>query len=360
MKRRFIYLATITAVALIILLVFVPETDSPDGNTAPALLLPGMGERINEVNRVRIIAAGNDTVATMLKTGEGWQVQELAGYRADWPTLQSLLEALATAKIVEKKTDNPAYYARLGVEDVESPDARSVLVVLGIDGEETGVLVGNSVEGRTGQYVRLQGATGSVQVDREIDVTTGVLAWADSEIIDINSAEVAEVEIIHPDNERILITRLSADQTDFDLVGLPEGREIKSSWAVNSLGSVLSMLNMQSVRKDEDIDWSPATRMRLLTFSGIEVIADVLQLEDEKMLRLSASHPESLVTRDEASDEDQTDEQRELEARAEADVGKILADITTKTAGWAYVISQQKYDAMVKKPGDLLKPVEDT
>ena len=63
-----------------------------------------------------------------------------------------------------------------------------------------------------------------------------------------------------------------ADQTDFDLVGLPENRELRSSWAVNSLASVLSMLDLQSVRTDEAVDWASAVNMRLLVFSGMSAI----------------------------------------------------------------------------------------
>lgn len=360
MKRRFIYLAAITAVALIILTMFSPDTETPMGGAGSALLLPDMGERINDVNRVSIISAGDNVVATMVKTANGWQLQEMSGYRVDWAALQTLLESLAMAKVVESKTDNPAYYARLGVEDISSPDAGSVLVRLAIDGGVTGILVGNSVEGRSGQYVRLDGVDGSVEVDQEIDVPASILEWADSRIIDISSSEVAEVEIIHPDSERILVTRLSADQTDFDLVGLPEGREVKSSWAVNSLASVLSMLNMETVQKDEGIDWSMAVRMRMLMFSGIEIIADVMPSGEEYLVRLSASHPGSRVLKEEQGEVELTDEQRETEAQAKEDIDRMLETITGKSAGWAYGISQQKYDAMVKKPEDLLKPVSES
>ncbi len=97
--------------------------------------------------------------------------------------------------------------------------------------------------------------------------------------------------------------RISADQTDFDLAGLPPGREIKSSWAVNSLGSVFSLLNMETVQADgRQLIWTGAVKLRLLMFSGVEILADLVEQEDEYLLRLHASHPAASVVRDDSGD----------------------------------------------------------
>ncbi|MBT8074683.1 MAG: DUF4340 domain-containing protein, partial [Xanthomonadales bacterium] len=217
------------------------------------------------------------------------------------------------------------------------------------------VLIGKRAQGRQGQYARLQGEAASVLVDRQFDVPTETIDWAESRIVDINSSEVAEVEIIHPSGERILVMRISADQTDFDLAGLPEGREIKSSWAVNSLGSVFSMLDMETVRSATGVDWNDAVKLRMLMFSGVEILADLVETGDEYMLRLQASHPAANVV---SKEDGVSAEQEAIEKQAAEDVGKVVEGINKRTAGWAYGISKSKFDAMVKKPEDLLKPLE--
>jgi len=380
MKRNFVYLAVITAVALVLVFIGAPTDRSSEKSSVDALLLPAVAAEINQVDHVDIVTAGETTVATLVRKDDAWQVEQMGGYRADWPKLQQLLAALARAKVVEPKTDKPEYYARLGVEDISNPDAGGVLVRLGIDGRFTGILIGHPAEGRNGQYVRLQGSTASALVDQEFEVPKETLAWADAKIIDINASEVAEVEIIHPGSERVLVTKVSADQTDFDLDGLPEGREIKSSWAVNSLGSVFSLLNMQSVRPADGVDWSNAVRLRLLTFSGMEIIADLVQVGDEYLMRLHASHPAASVVRkeegklvaaQEAMQEPQSAGAEEAgqavgtaqeesavdaaEQAAEA-VANQVDEINGKVDGWAYSVTKAKYDNMVRKPEDLLKP----
>ncbi len=354
MKRNFLYLAILTVAALAVVIFTTPGGDSPGQSTVDALLLPEIAGQINNVDRVEIITAGNTVTATLLKSGTAWQVEQMGGYRADWPKLQTLLAALAQARVIEAKTDKPEYYGRLGVEDITEENAVSVLVRLGIGDQASGVLIGNPAQGRQGQYVRLENTAGSALVDQEFEVSRQALDWADSRIIDVNSSEVAEVEIIHPDSERLLAMRISADQTDFDLAGMPPGRELKSSWAVNSLGSVFSMMNMLSVRPADSVDFTNAVKLRLLMFSGVEILADLVQQDDEYLLRLHVSHPGGSVLR---ADDGDASGDTEIAEQAAADVVEQVEDINQKVSGWAYGISKAKFDAMVKKPEDLLKPL---
>jgi hypothetical protein len=360
MKRNFLYLAVVTMLAIAAVMVLAPGDGGLEKRSAGTLLLADISGQINDVDRVEIISAGNMTVATMLKSDNQWQLEQMGGYRADWPKLQSLLATLAQARVVETKTDKPEYYTRLGVEDIVAPDASGVLVKLGIGDQSTAILIGRQAQGRQGQYVRLQDERASALVDREIDVPAGELDWADLRIVDINASEVAEVEIIHPQGERLLVTRISADQTDFDLVGLSPDREITSSWAVNSLASVFSMLDMEMVRTAAGVDWSTAVKMRLLMFSGVEILAEMTELEGQYLLRLNASHPAANVVNTPVGEGDASIEQQEIEKRALDDVTKTVQSINQKVDGWVYGISKYKYDAMVKKPEDLLKPLEST
>ncbi|MDX2428217.1 MAG: DUF4340 domain-containing protein [Xanthomonadales bacterium] len=357
MKRSFLTLAILTVAALAVVIMIAFKDGSSEISTADTLLIPAIADQINDVSRVEIVTAGNTTVATLVRAEGVWQLEQMGGYRADWSKLQALLAALAQATVIEPKTDNPDYYSRLGVEDVTAADAGSVLVRISIGDQTTGLLIGHRSQGRQGQYVRLQDVAGSMLVDREFEIPGQTLDWADTGIIDVNSSEVAEVEIIHPTAERILVMRISADQTDFDLAGFPSGREIKSSWAVNSLGSVFSLLNMETVWPEEDVDWTDAVKMRLLMFSGVEILADLVEQGDQYLLRLKASHPGASVVQDNDGD---SIAQQEIEKQAAEDVAKEVEKINQKVSGWAYGISKQKFEAMVKKPEDLLKPLETT
>jgi len=350
MKRSFLFVVLLTVLALLAIGLYAPDDASNGDTSVGVLLLPEMVEKINEVDKVEIITAGNTTVATLTKSPDTWQLRQMSGYRADWPKLQSLLAGFAQARVIEAKTDKPEYYSRLGVEGVESEDSDSVLVKLSVGDQTTAVLIGHQAQGREGRYVRLQDTAASALVDQSLEVAKEQLGWVDKRIIDINASEVAEVEVIHPEDGRVLITRISADQTDFDLVDLPLDREVKSSWAVNSLASVLSMLDLDSVRSAEGVDWSKAIRMRVLLFSGVEIMADLVEADGEKLFRLKASQPTAGFNTLKGNED--------IAKLAADDAAKRVADINGGVNGWAYGIAEHKFDAMVKKPEDLLKPVE--
>jgi len=348
-KRGFAYLLVATILALVAVLVFVPRENAVENSAVDTLLLPGLADRINDVDRVEILTAGDTVVATLSRTAADWQLEQMDGYHADWPKLQELLAGLAQAKVVEVKTDKPQYYAQLGVEDVSTQDAESVLVKLSIGNETTGILIGNQAQGRAGQYVRLQDSAASALLDRTLDVSTEQLDWADKRIIDINASEVAEVEIIHPEGERVFVTRISADQTDFDLVGLPPGREIQSSWSVNSFASSLSLLDLESVRSVDSVDWQAAVRMRLLMFSGMEIMADMIEEDGQYLVRLNASHPAAQAFNFGNDD---------IARQAAEDVANRVEEINQRVNGWAYGIAKYKFEGMVKTQDDILKPLE--
>ena len=346
MKKSFIILSVLTVLALL-LVMLIPGYPSRQDSSVNELLLPGVAAQINDVNRVEIVAPGNNVVATMSRTEYGWQLQQMGGYRADWSKLQPVLAALAQARVVALKTDKPEYYARLGVEDIDAAGAGSLLLRISIDEVTTGLLIGHQTQGRQGQYIRRHGQSASAEIDRRLDVSTELLDWLDKEIIDIEATEVAEVEIIHPQGKRLLVMKISADQTDFEVADLSADRELTNSWAVNSLGSVLSMLQLETVQPTGGTDWAGAVKMRLLTFSGVEIIVELSEFNDRHLLRLHASHPAAEVVGHE-----------EIEIRAAVEVAARVAEINQKTEGWVYGISEQNYLAMSKTPENVLKPLE--
>jgi len=383
MKRTLTGLILLTIVA-VLALVFLAKKDQPETPRHSTGLLPAeLVKNINDIEHVEIIGPGNTPVATLDKKDKGWQVAQLNHYHADWKKLQRMLAALATAKVVEPKTDKPQYYARLGVEDVTDKTATGVLVKIGSGDSALAVIVGHKAKGRQGQYVRLQQAAASALIDKTLEVPAKTLDWVERRIIDINASEVAEVEIIHPDGKRVLVSKKTASQTDFSFDGLPSGKEIKSSWSVNSLGSALSMLDLESVQAVDSIDWSKAVKMRMLMFSGIEIMAEMVADGDKYYLRLHASDPQAAVvkagTPDEAvtdtadaaasgaepADGKKADQAGDMQAKAArlaqkaaADNAKKVDEINQRVTGWVYGISKSKFDVLVKKPDDLIKPVK--
>jgi hypothetical protein len=307
-------------------------------------------------------------------------VEEFHNYPADWPKLRELLAALAKARIVEPKTSNPEYFSRLGVGDVTDPESRATLLRLQGDDAQMAVLVGNSAEGRDGHYVRLEGGERALLIDQALSLPVDAKDWLQRDIVNISDAEVVEFSVKHADGEEIGASRASADDDDFTLQSIPDGREVLSSWSVNSIANALSNLQLDAVAPADSVDFSAATQFRLLTADGLEVLAELADSEEQQWLRLSArvyaapdteSEADEAATEAEAISEDAepaeaaesagTPSPVDPEALADAEIKATApdraAEINQRVQGWAYVIPAFKADTMNKRLEDLLKPL---
>ena len=93
------------------------EQSDLGGSAMFADLKPALGE----VSEVRF-AKGDGSRTTLRKSADGWTVVERQ-YPADASRVRELVLNLASLKVVERKTQDPANYAKLGVEAPDSPTA---------------------------------------------------------------------------------------------------------------------------------------------------------------------------------------------------------------------------------------------
>jgi hypothetical protein len=377
------------ATILLGMVVFLlPGRTSKDSEMATQALLPGLAERINQVEQVEVVRGGNETQATLQRRDNGWVVAEFGNYAADWPQLRELLASLARAEIVEPKTANPDYFSRLGVSDVSNADSKATLLRLKGGGDDVAILVGNTAEGRDGQYVRLLDGERALLIDQSLKVPAEGKDWLQRDIVNIADTEVVEVEVLHADGAQISAIKASADDTDFALQDIPEGREVLSAWSVNSMANALANLQLDSVAMAEDVDFSGATKFRLLTADGLEVLAEVAEVADpasaegstedapaatKTWLRLSAqSHEAAKPAADDAAepatagqesvDPGDSGQAADTGDSAEADSAETPVDATQRAeeinqrvSGWAYEIPSYKASALTKRMDDLLK-----
>ncbi len=380
-RKHFSFLAIALVLVLGAILLLLPGQTGQEPGAESAGLLEGYAARVNDIDRVSVVGPGDAVLATLVRGDEAWRVEELSGYPADLAVLREVLGGLAEAEVIEPKTANPDYYARLGVEDVTSEGAGGLRLDLSAGADSWSVIVGDEAPNRGGHYLREAGAAASVLADFTADVPATASGWADATVIDLMAGEVAEVQLTRPDGETLTAHKVSADQSDFSLLELPEGREKKSAWAVNSLGSALSTLDMESVQPLDAIDWTGAIALRAVRFDGLEVNGQLVRLgEAGDWLRLEASAPFA----GEATDNDAGSEapaQAESVGEPEAAPAEDVADgpegieavpddapnpsvaaaeaINARVGGWAYRIPAFKAEAMDKRLEDLLKPLAD-
>ncbi len=323
MSKRNFSILLVVAILATIAVFLVPTREGGEQPDESSLFIPEMAGSVNDLSTVRISSGDGSNPVTLKRTESGWVVQESHDYPADWGVLRPLLAELSQAVIVEEKTSNPEYYYRLGVQDPDATDSESRLIEFP-GSELPSIIVGNSAQNRQGHYLRIQGQSPSVLIDRGITLPINDNGWLARDIIDIDDSEVLRVRIAHADGEVVAIERESTEQNDFTLLDIPDGREPASTWTINQLANVLSGLQLESVVPVDDVDWEGATELKIETSHGLTVNAWMVENEDKRWLRLEAAG------KDEA------------------------AEINRTVSGWAYNIPLYKYDAMTKRMDELL------
>jgi Domain of unknown function (DUF4340) len=349
---------TVAILAAALLVLFVLVMTGQRNDTAPAgagaKLLPDLEAALGEIERVTIVRANNETVATLEKRTESWVVADKHGYVADAAKLRQALTALAEARILEQKTAMPTLYGRLGVEDVTGADAAGTSVALAAPGRELPTIILGNAEGSRYRYARRAGEAQSFLIDRNPDVPRAAAQWVDSVIVDVRGERVREVTITHADGEIVRISKASAELANFDVAPVPEGRELSYPGVANVVGNALRELNLEDVEPVSVAAEQP-TVVEYRTFDGLVVRITGIERNDENWISLEAS-VDSEQAAAAAPPAATPAEGAAASPTPAADPSAEAARINAKVGGWRYRIAGFQYDQMTRRMADLLKP----
>jgi hypothetical protein len=371
MSRRglFILLGILVALGVITAL---SQRDSSPPTSAGTVLLPGLNDVLNDVERVALQKGGGETVATLEKRGDTWVVAEKAGYAADVGKLRQGLRALGDAKILETKTANPELYGRLGVQDLSAADASGVSVLItAAGGKQFGPVILGNAEGTKQRYARRGAEAQSYLLDRNPDFPKNTSQWVNAQILDVRGERVQQVTIKHPDGETLAVSKSAPPPSDltqgtvvnFDVANVPKGRELLYAGVANVIGNSLRELNLEDVERADGAAPERPVEIEFKTFDGLVVKAVGTDRGEEHWLTFEASVDPEQAARfaQPAADAAQANAPA-ADAAATAPVATNdptaeAARINERVAGWRYKIAGFQYDQMTRRIADLLKPV---
>jgi len=370
MTSRTLIVLAAALVVLALVAVWGHRGDTPQTDV-DTLFLPGLEAALGDIDRVRVVRAGNETVATLERRPDSWVVAEKQGYPADIAKIRGALRALAEARIVEQKTANPEYYERLGVQPVESDDATGVeLIAYAGDDVRASVIVGTS-DAANLQYVRVSDARTSYLVDRRIEVPRDTVGWIDPTIIDVSSSRVASVTIEHPDGETVRITKNDRNDTNFTVENVPEGRELSYPGVANVLANTLRDLKLDDVAAADAELPDETTRTTFRTFDGLVVTATSYTRDDQQWVRFEASVDEEAEADEAATDDAEESEAEPSSGEDAAEAASADGDddgaeareeaerINARVSGWEYRIPSYLLGQLTRRTEDLLRAVSD-
>jgi phage baseplate assembly protein gpV len=367
MTRRAALIVAGLAVIAIVLALVGQRQNRPDTFTG-TLLVPGLAEALNDIERVTVTGARAETIATLVRGEAGWSVVEKAGYAADLAKIRQALVGLSEARIVEEKTSNPDFHARLGVEAVEAEGATGVAIAIEAPTEFPVLILGDEPNSAS-RYARRAAEQASFLIDRNPEIPSTTTQWLETEIVDVPSASVESVTIKHSDGDEIAISKASAAESNFTVAGIPEGRELSYPTVANVIGNALRELKLDDVAPAVDAA-VPSVVTEFRTFDGL-VVTVTSTLDGEMPWLAFAARAETSVSPGAADAEEPGAAADEAsEAATESAPGAAPSDtaapdpvaaaeaINARVGGWRYRIPEYQHGQLTRRWADLLKAPE--
>lgn len=332
-----------------------------NGEPQGGALYPALAAELGSVNSLSVRKASATPNVTLQKKGENWTVAQRAGYPADVTKLRKLLLSLTDAKIIEKKTADPANFPLIGVDDPASTSTAGTQIDFTAQDGAHSLIIGKS--SGDGNFVRRGGENQSYLIAPSLFVETEPKFWIDSKLIDIPVATIQRIEIKPAGGAVYSVHRLPAPapapkndknpgaadagaasaaaasaagppatpptaapappDPGFALDGVPAGRKAADAQTLAPSSSAFSGLTADDVAPLSDVDFSKPSTAAVTSSDGSVVTISGVVLGDKHWIQFA---------------------------------GIKDAAFAAKSAGRAYEVAGYRYDGIFRPLEQLLVP----
>lgn len=277
------FLGGLALAALLVFTAVILNDRHPGAVDNGTLLLPQLGDALNDVSRVRIQGQADDQV-TLQRVEAGWQVGERS-YPADVGKIRELLINLSEATVLEEKTRNPALYERLGVQDYGTgeTDNKQILIWAG-DDQIAGLVLGKTASQPRGSYVRLIAGEASALADRVLVASADPTQWLAKALINVSPDDVTRVDVAPAESPDYSLRR---EDDSWSLDALSDGEQAKGA-NLARVGRVLQNLRLEDVLPpDATLPTAGWTQARYALADGSVVTVEAVEQDGRKLARLT-------------------------------------------------------------------------
>jgi hypothetical protein len=307
------------------------------------------------------------------ETGDRWSALERYGYAVDEDQVRALVVALADMRLIEAKTRLPERYGRLEVEDVGAADAKSRLLRLE---SADGAILAEAIFGKqqhrltghepAGTYLRRPGEAQSWLASGAVEIDPTVVDWLDAQIVELEPAEIARIEI-RPDSGPGYVVRREAPGQPLQIADLAEGEALKPDADLDRLAAGFADLRLDDVKPRSELAWPAAHHSATaVTFDGVEVRIQLARIGDEPWAIIDARQvaaprpaPAEAAAGAPASEADveavEIEDQPEPEDEGAAPPPLTAGEINERVQSWAYKIPSFAFDRLSEPRSEWLE-----
>lgn len=306
-------------------------------------VFPGLKNKLDDIAKITV--TNSVRTLTIHKSGETWTLAEYADYPVRMARVRESLIGLANLEYYEPKTKRPELYSRLELEDLDKEKSRVRVVALY---DSNGKKVVEFFAGKhrydlpglknQGLYIRLPGEPATWLARGAYDAIEDPMRWLDRTIADIPSNHWRRIVLTGPKGKEVIVVRDEKEKSDFRVANAPKGKKIEGGWSVNVIGAVLTGLELENVKRADDVDFenNPVWRAHFEGWDGLVVDLVMADVKTDYWAKVEAS------TLADATDE----------AKKKAD------EINARTRGWAYELVSYKVTPIKTDMAELVAEAE--
>jgi hypothetical protein len=262
---------------LLIALLF--KMDPYNAENGPRLVFPNLKEQLSGLTSIKVTNSDGNSVSILKQDGR-WVLEGKSGYDVDFSKLSNFLVHFSEHRIVEEKTSIPSNHSRLGVARNDPGAGASVILMPG----EYSLLVGNDAPSQ-GSFVRYAGESQVYLTNKPVEASADWLKWIDPVVINIEPANVREVKIATRPAQFLLANRNEASG-EFELLGIPAGRDLKHATVVDSLSRLLVNVRMLDVEPYNPLIFHDPSITQFVLLSGETIIVGTIIVSGRFMMHI--------------------------------------------------------------------------
>ncbi len=318
-----------------------------------------------EVGRVaRVELLQGEAAATLEKVSETtWGLAERSGYPVDAERLRGLVLSVAGIEVVDRLTDNPEKYDRLGVGEAPEggrlklldPDG-AVLVDLRV-GKGREVRGGQGAVPGEGQFLRVEGDPAVYAGKATLLMDTDPARWLRREILKVPAQDVRRFHVTHADPKANFAAARAGAEDPFQLETPPPAGKRLRSGTLAMASRALANLELDDVLPadgDEAAALEFGDAYEAVTASGVSYRVELAAKDAQYYVRVSAAAGEPPPAEPEGKAEG-AEEGAAAPAEPVEDPKAVAEEVNERHAGWVYRVPSFAYDSLAKKLPDLLE-----
>ena len=319
----------------------LPQADSG------VLMFPDLAARLQKAKRIEVVHQG--TTLVIEKTGDVWGLLDRGGYKVQVPKLRGLLTGLTELRLIEPRTDAPAEYSRIGVEDPSGKDAGSTLLRVLDDGGQpiAALIVGHHRVRTQGNppeevYVRRPDQAQTWLAEGAVQPDADPVFWLDRAVMNIDHGRIETVTVARGD-----AVLAFARRDGKLLLTTPADHPPLDEYRLGEVSRALELLAFQDVQTDAQPVGASIGRSVFATSDSLTVSAVLFAAAEPKPGGATASA---------GGDPGAKDVWVRFEAAGEDNAKTEAEQLSARLQGWTFQLGSWKERSLAPTLDDLTAP----